>query len=306
MIMSSDEHLDTALAEYNEKVARLEDEGPVSELLEALINRGSILLMMESTIAALSDFDEAIDLIEDEEEAGNRIDAGLYIRAHEGRGNILFDGDQISMLEDYRKAASRLSELRPGHGYFDVRSIVDMCIGVADDLMNTGKYRDAEPFLMKCLDVLEGRIGDWEDNRRADADSYLGGMYENIGQPDKAIASYTKAIDIDIFLSERNLIDDYRRLVTSLYNRAELRNNAGDHEGYISDFMLAAGFLERTIDMGQSDEKELLVGLCQEIASDLMDRGNVPEAEKYLLKAMKHGMPDIDKAMSELGIRKPQ
>ena len=93
--MSSDEHLDVALEEYNAKVSRLEDEGPVSELLEALINRGTILLMMESTIAALSDFDDAIEIIEDEEDMGNRIDAGLYIRAYERRGNIQFNGDTV-------------------------------------------------------------------------------------------------------------------------------------------------------------------------------------------------------------------
>jgi tetratricopeptide (TPR) repeat protein len=303
--MSSDEHLDVALEEYNDKVSRLETEGPVSELLEALINRGTILLMMESTISALSDFDDAIDIIEDEEREGRRIDAGLYIRAHEGRGNLLFDGDQIGMLEDYRKVAARLPELMPGNGYFDVKGIVEMCIDVADDLMNTGKFHDAEPFLHKALDVLEGRIGDWEDNRRADAYSYLGNVYERTGQPQKAIENYGKDIDIDRYLADHHLIDDYRRLVMSLYNRAELRNDAGDSDGYLSDFILAAEYLEITIESGQSDEKELLVGMCQAIASLLVEKGKVADSEKYLIKAMKYGMPDIDRAMSQLGIRKP-
>lgn len=303
--MNSDEHLDIALAEYNEKVARLEDDGPIDDLLDALINRGSVLLMMESTISALSDFDEAIEIIEDEEEAGNRIDPAIYIRAHEGRGNILFDGDQTSMVEDYRKVAKRLPELKPGNGYFDVRSITDMCIGVADDLMNIGKFHDAEPFLQKVIDTLGSRMGDWEDNRRADAHSYLGNVYERTGQPDRAIAEYTVAIDIDRYLADRHLIDDYRRLVMTLYNRAELRSDSGDNDGYISDFIVGAEYLEKAIEVGQADEKELLVGMCQAIASDLVDKGRVAEAEKYLLKAMKYGMPDIDRAMAELGIRKP-
>ncbi len=306
MNMSSDEHLDEALAEYNAKVARLEDEGPVSDLLMALINRGSVLLMMESTISALSDFDEAIEIIEDEEEAGNRIDAGLYIRAHEGRGNILFDGDQVSMLEDYRKAASRLPELRPGNGYFDVKGIVEMCIGVADDLIEIGKFHDAEPFLDKCIEVLGSRMGDWEDNRRADAYSFLGTVYERTGQPDRAVAAYTRSIDIDRYLAEHHLIDDYRRLVMSLYNRAELREESGDEEGYIDDFILAADFLETTLDVGQSEEKELLVGMCQAIAEYLMDKGRVADAEKYLLRSMRYGVPDMDRAMTELGLKRPQ
>ena len=303
--MSSDEHLDIALEEYNDKVSRLEAEGPVSELLEALINRGTILLMMESTISALSDFDEAIDIIEDEEREGRRIDAGLYIRAHEGRGNLLFDGDQVGMLEDYRKVAARLPELVPGRGYFDAKGIAEMCIGVADDLLNTGKFHDAEPFLSKTLDVLEGRIGDWEDNRRADAYSYLANVYERTGQPQKAVDVYGRAIDIDRYLADHHLIDDYRRLVMSLYNRAELRSDMGDDEGYLKDFMDATNYLEITIENGQSEERELLVGMCQAIASALVDKGKVPESERYLMKAMKYGMPNVDRAMSQLGIRKP-
>ncbi len=303
--MSSDDHLDIALAEYNEKVARLEDTGPIDDLLDALINRGSVLLMMDSTISALSDFDDAIDIIEDEEAAGNRVDAGIYIRAYEGRGNILFDGDQTSMVADYRKAASRLPDLKPGDGYFDVKSITEMCIGVADDLMNTGKFHDAEPFLLKVIDVIGSRMGDWEDNRRADAYSYLGNIYERTGRPDRAVAEYSRAIDIDCYLADRHLIDDYRRLIMSLYNRAELRNDSGDHEGYISDFIMSAGYLETAIEAGQADEKELLVGMCQAIASDLVDKGRVAESERYLLKAMKYGMPDMERAMSELGIRRP-
>lgn len=303
--MSSDEHLDVALAEYNEKVSRLEDEGPVDELLEALINRGTVLLMMESTISALSDFDEAIDIIEDEESMGNQVPVGLYIRAYESRGNIEFDGDQVSMVEDYRKAAKRLDELGPGNGYFDVKGIVDLCLGISGDLIEAGKFHDAEPFLLKAADVIGSRMGDWEDNRRADIFSSLGTVYERTAQPDRAIEFYGKAVDVDRYLAEHHLIDDYGRLVMSLYDRAELRRETGDDDGYLNDFISAADYLERNIEDGISDEKELMVGMCQAIASELVDRGRVADSEIYLLKAMKYGMPNVDRAMTDLGIRRP-
>ena len=305
MNMSSDEHLDVALEEYNAKVSRLEDEGPVSELLEALINRGTILLMMESTIAALSDFDDAIEIIEDEEEMGNRIDAGLYIRAYERRGNIQFNGDTVQMVEDYRKAASRLPELGPGNGYYDAKSIADMCICVADDLIETGKFHDAEPFIKKGIEVLGSRMGDWEDNRRADLYMYYGTVAEKTGLPDDALKYYNRSADIDIYLADRNLIDDYGRLVMTLYNRAELRQALGDDEGFLSDFILAHEYLERNIETGRSDEKELMVGMCQAIASALVEQGKIAESEKYLIKAMKYGMPDLDEAMDKIGIKRP-
>ena len=301
--MSSDEHLDTALSEYNAKISKLEDSGPVSDLLEALINRGSIFLMMESSISALSDFDEAIDIIEDEISSGNDVDTGLYIRAYEGRGRILCVGEPGRMAEDYRRIAERLGDLNIHTRYFDLKSIVQLCCGCADDLIESGLHAQAESFIAKALDVLGSRMGDWEDNRRSDCHALLGEVYEEAGKVSDAIREYGMAIDIENYLSERNLIEDRMHLVSDLTARADMRSKAGDTDGCISDMAKATDVLEDMLSTGQCRDPKIMVDLCQSIAGMLMEQGNVQESEKYLLKAVKHGLPNADSAMSKLGIK---
>ena len=301
--MSSDEHLDTALSEYNAKIARLEENGPVSDLLEALINRGTILLMMESSISALSDFDEAIDIIEDEIAAGNDVDTGLYVRAYEGRGRILCMGEPARMSEDYRKIEERLDDLTIHTRYFDLKTIVLTCCGCADDLLEAGLHRQAEPFIRKALDVLGSRMGDWEDNRRADCHALLAEIYENEGRTADAIKEYTAAVDIETYLSDRNLIEDRMHLVSDLTARAEMRSDAGDDDGSIDDMIRASDVLDGMLQTGQCHDDKLFVDLCQTLASALMDKGKVAESERYLLKAVKHGLPNVSRAIDNLGIR---
>ncbi len=303
MKMSSDEHLDTALSEYNAKIAKLEDSGPVSDLLEALINRGSIFLMMESSISALSDFDEAIDIIEDEILSGNDVDTGLYVRAFEGRGRILCGGEPARMAEDYRRIAERLGDLNIHTRYFDLKSIVQLCCGCADDLIESGLHAQAEPFIHKALDVLGSRMGDWEDNRRSDCHALLGEIYEEAGKVSDAIREYGRAIDIESYLSERNLIEDRMHLVSDLTARADMKSKAGDSSGSISDMVRATDVLEGMLSTGQCHDPKIMVDLCQTIASQYMEQGNVQESERFLLKAVKHGLPNVEDAMNRLGIK---
>lgn len=301
--MSSDDHLDVALSEYNAKIAQLEENGPVSDLLEALINRGTILLMMESSISALSDFDEAIDIIEDEIAAGNDVDTGLYIRAYEGRGRILCMGEPARMSEDYRRIQERLDDLTIHTRYFDLKTVVLMCCGCADDLIEAGLHGQAEPFIRKALDVLGSRMGDWEDNRRADCHALLAEIYENQGRTAEALKEYSAAVDIELYLSDRNLIEDRMHLVSDLTARAEMRSETGDDDGCLDDMVKACGILEDMIQTGQCHDDKLLVDLCQTIASVLMEKGRVSDSERYLLKAVKHGLPNMDRAIDNLGLR---
>ena len=46
-----------------------------------------------------------------------------------------------------------------------------------------------------------------------------------------------------------------------------------------------------------------MVDLCQTIASQYMEQGNVQESERFLLKAVKHGLPNVEDAMNRLGIK---
>ena len=53
---TSDIHLESALDEYNQKVYDLESTGSESEeLLEAYVNRGCVLYMMEYRTSAMDD-----------------------------------------------------------------------------------------------------------------------------------------------------------------------------------------------------------------------------------------------------------
>jgi hypothetical protein len=67
---SSDAHLEKALEEYNGTVSELEDGDDLPALLDAYINRGCILSMLDSTVSAISDFDSAIDVIDELKERG--------------------------------------------------------------------------------------------------------------------------------------------------------------------------------------------------------------------------------------------
>ena len=67
---TSDEHLEEALTEYNDKVNRLETEGSADELLEALVNRSTILMLMDSRVSSLDDLEEAMEIMEEMEEDG--------------------------------------------------------------------------------------------------------------------------------------------------------------------------------------------------------------------------------------------
>ena len=58
-------------------------------------------------------------------------------------------------------------------------------------------------------------------------------------------------------------------------------------------------------DRGELDDPELLVNLHQGIASALMKKGRMKEAEKHLLEAMKTGVSGIGDTMIKLGINPP-
>ncbi len=81
--MSSEDRLEEALSAYNTKIDNLERIGDSDELLEAYINRGTVLMMMEFYTAAESDFDEAVESILIRERKGIPVDLGLFIRAYE-------------------------------------------------------------------------------------------------------------------------------------------------------------------------------------------------------------------------------
>ena len=146
-------------------------------------------------------------------------------------------------------------------------------------------------------------MGDWEDNRRSDCHALLGEIYEDAGKVSDAIREYGMAIDIESYLSERNLIEDRMHLVSDLTARADMRSKAGDTDGCINDMIRATDVLEDMLSTGQCHDPKIMVDLCQSIASQYMEKGDVKESERFLLKAVKHGLPNVENAMNRLGIK---
>lgn len=302
--MSAEDHLEQALDDYNVKISQLENSGNTDELIEALINRGTVLMMMESYIAALSDFDEAIDLILEKERNNEPVDLGLFIRAYENRGQLYCNNDNEQMIADYSRIVSKLPELKTSTRYFSLKEIVVMCIACSEDLLDENFPENAVPFLEKAFDMLRGKHDPWAENRLCEASGMMGEIKEAIGLRDEADEYYTQAILTGMSLQNRSALEDRYGFVLSLIDRGDLREARGNDQGMLADYVKAAEFLEELIISGVSDDSQLLVGVCQSIASKMIDMGNIIDSEKYLLKSMKYGIPEMDDAMDVLGLKR--
>ena len=242
--MISDSHLEQALADYNDRISKLEAVHSVEDLLEAYINRGTVLMMMESYVAAMSDFDEAVELIEEMEYAGDPPDLGLFIRAYENRGQLCCGDDDAQMVSDYARIAEKLPILRHGTRYFQTKDIVQMCINCAEDLLDEGYWENALPFLEKGRDMLEGKYDPWSQNRLAEIQSLFGEAYEGMGLHNSAEHHLTDAIVIEMSLFERRTLEDRFQLVLDLVSRGDVREHSRDVMGSIEDHAKAADILE--------------------------------------------------------------
>lgn len=304
--MSSDDYLEQALREYDERISRLESDDSVPELIEAYVNRGTVLMMMESFVLAAEDFEEAIDMIESEESAGNEVDVGLYIRAYENRGQMNRGSDTDLMVSDYRKIVSKLPLLNPRTRYFKLNDIVRMCIDCAEDLIDESHWEEAVPFVDKALDAISGRIGKWEDNSRAHLYSLKAEISDNGGSLDDAVTYYGKAVEINRYLDANGQIDSRMQLVFDLIGRGEVENDNGQDEECLNDYVEACSLLEELIDDGQSRDEKLMSDVCKLIASIYVEKGDITGAEKYIVKGLKYDVPGMDHAIDVLGIRRSE
>lgn len=303
--MSSEDRLEEALSAYNTRIANLERFDDSDELLEAYINRGTVLMMMEFYTAAESDFDEAVETITIRERKGIPVDLGLFIRAFENRGQLSCDVDNPRMLSDYKRIIERLPELRNCTRYFTVKDIVIMCINCAEDLLDCRYADDSIPFLDKALETLNGKHDVWAENRYMDACGIKAEALKSLRRFEESIEYYDKAIKVgERLLYEGNIEDPYLLTLCYMY-RGDVYDSLRDDERALRDHIDACGSLEEMINNGASDNKQMLVELCQDIASRLMDMGRIEQSEKYLLKSMRYGLPEMDDAIGALGIPRP-
>lgn len=299
---SLDIHLEEALSDYNRKVSELEETGPLSELLFAYINRGSVLILMESYVSAITDMDAAVEIIDDMEASGSKVEPGLYVKAFESRGQLLFSSDPEGMADDYRMIVSRLDELDGTTRYYNPDDVATMCLNCAEDLIDTGSEDEALPFLDKAVSLLEGDDDPWCLNRLTEAHNLKAKVLEETGDKESAERYYGEAIDIGSRLYKAGDLEDIMELAMSYVCRGDLREEAERIDEFVSDHVAAADILDMLFDRNELDDVELLVSIHQGIASALMKEGRMKEAEKHLLAAMKMGVDGIEDSLINLGI----
>ena len=286
---ASDMHLENALGEYNDKVNELEPLGESEELLEAYVNRGCILYMMEYRTSAMEDLATAADLIDSLETSGLVVDSGTFVKTYTSMASILFDQDS-DPVEAYDKAATRLSNLGDPPRHFDHRSIVRMCIEACENLIDSEYPEDVEPFLDKGMSMVDGRADSWSMNRMLELLNLEGEAWNDRNDPQAAIESYAKAVDTGTELLERGALEDTEELIMSFVSKAECEQGLDLTDMYLADMNAAITLLEQLDQFHRLDDPEVLVSLHHDVASVLMKAGRIEEAEKHLVKAMKVGI----------------
>lgn len=294
---TADEHLEEALKEYNQKVSDLESNGTREEMLEALVNRSTILLLMESYASSLTDLEDASELIDEMKFDGEHIDTGTLVKFYENRGQLSYEENNQQMVADYSKIAGLLDDLRIGIRHYDLKGMVCMCIGCAEDLIDQNFNENSIPFIVKGLELISDRFDTWASNRRVELYTLSGQARGAMGLVDDSYHAYTDAINIGAQLYKDFKLEDELQLVMAFVNRGDISESRHDIERMMSDNLSAIDIMEQLNEEGKLDDRDLLVSLHQSVAQVFIKEGRMPEAEKHLLRAMKLGLPEIGNAI---------
>lgn len=278
----TDDSIESVLEEYNQKIDDLESGDPrPEELLEAYVNRGSILVMMDSYISALSDFEEAADIIDDMGSIGLEVNEGTFVKTYYSIGRMSDPGEMESA---YSKAASRLDELNKGSRHYDLEHIVYMCMTCAEDLFGAGLERKAEPFLNKIVSLLNDKEDKWSRNRLAEAFGLFGQIWQ-LADKEKSTLYFGKAIEIAESLYDNEELDDPMELALALVSLGDIYESRSLLEDAVELHIRASDILGKMHNEGSMEDSELLAGLYNGIASILFSLGKDAEAEKYMIRA---------------------
>lgn len=303
---TSDAHLEEALAEYNEKVNALETKGSADELLEALVNRSTILMLMDSRVSSLDDLEEAMELMEEMEENGRMPNIGTYVKVYENHGHLCCEDDAEMMLDDYRRIIPKLSALNATTRHYDRKSLVNMSLECAKELIDADYGEHALPFLEKGLLFLGSSSDDWTLNRRAEMYSLMGEAHHDMEVYDDALNEFGKSIEIasELYLSNRLDDDMMVSFVYSFVLKGDIEDRNGDRENSINDYESAADVLDQLEAEGRTFDRDLLLDMHRTLSRLLMESGNIERAEVHLMKAMKLEMPNVDVAINKIGAEK--
>ncbi len=293
---ASDEHLEQALREYNDKVSELEISGTKEELLEALVNRSTILMLLGSYTSSMTDVEEAIELSEEMDD----IDVGTFVKMYENRGQMLFDEDEEMMLSDYTKIISRLDEIHGDVRHYGWKDLIMMCDGCAEDLIDLGFFESSVPFTTKAMELIGNNTDNWSTNRKLETLNLIGQADSGMGLDDNAADAYSESIAYGKRLYEISRIDDPMELVFSYIYRGDIMESKKDVEAMWRDHECALEILEDLNSNNRLGDTDLLVKLHQSLASSMMDSGRIERAEKHLMRAINLGVPGMKDAMDEM------
>lgn len=296
----ADDHLNEALEEYNRKVYELETEGSGEELLEALVNRSTVLMLMGSTVASLSDIDNALDLIEDMSLNGVFPNIGSLVKLYENRGHICCSDDTEQMVEDYMKIIPHLTDLGNGARHYDRKSLITMCIECAEELIDCDYCENSLPFLEKGLLFIGGNYDSWSCNRRVAIRNLLGQAHMSMGLSDEALKDFTACINEASNMYLQNILEDEMELVLAFVYRGDICETVRNKNGMIADHESAADILERLNEEKKLEDINMLITLHRELASELSELDRDRESEKHLLRAMALGTPGLKDAIERM------
>lgn len=297
----SDEHLERALEEYNHKISELESNGSSrEEMLEALVNRSTVLLMLESYTSSMEDSEDAIELSKLMESKGEPVNVGTYMKMYENHGQLLYDSDNDGMAEDYAKIVSKLDRTGGDIRHYDKRSLIVMCIDCAEDLIDVDKEENAIPFLQKAIEFIGGDLDKWSRNHKVHILNLLAEVGHSLGQDDGSLSNLEECIRLAGELMFSSSIDDPNELVNAYILRGDILESMGKLEGMWESHEAAAEILEKMYLEHKLDDVQLLINLHQGIATSMMNAGKIELAEKHLMRSINLGIPGMKEAMKEL------
>lgn len=286
---ASDVHLENALGEYNDRVNELEPLGDSPELMEAYVNRGCVLHMMEYRTSAMEDLESASEIIDALEAQGYDVDAGTYVRVHATMASILFDEDG-DCSEEYALAAKRLDDLHPDSRHYDRRSIVRTCEDACKNLIDSGYPEDVGPYIEKALSLVTGHGDAWSENRTMEVLALRAEALKDLGDTSEAIEAYARSIDTGMELLDRGALEDPEELVMSFVMKADCEADMDLTDLFIRDTEAAITILEHMMEFHRLPDPEVLIRLHHDAAGALMKQGRIEDAEKHLVKAMGIGV----------------
>ena len=305
-MLTSETHLEEALAEYNDKVNLLEEKGSPVELLEALVNRSTVLMLMDSRVSSLDDLEEAMEIMEEMEDDGITPDVGTYVKVYENHGHLCCEEDAEMMNDDYLRIIPKLSSIDSNTRHYDRKSLVNMCLECSKELIDTDFAQNALPFLEKGILFLGPGDDDWSLNRRAEMYSLMGEAHHDLGVYTDALDDLSRSIDIasELYLSDRLDEDMMVSFVFSFVLKGDIESKQGRNEESINDYESAADVLDQLEKEGRTFDRELLLEMHRTLSRMLMEAGNIERAESHLMKAMRMEVPNMDVAINNLGAKK--